>query len=49
MDKVLNYYNLLDMLREIDLEKNDSETVKDVLNYIADELEKYVDLMKGDR
>ena len=48
MDKIMEYYNLLDMLKQIDLEKNDKKTIKEVLNYVADELEKYVDLMKGD-
>lgn len=46
--KVLEYYNLLDMLREIDTEKNSPEDLRAVLNYIAEELEKYVDLMKGE-
>lgn len=47
-NKILEYYNLLDMLREIDLYKNSSEDIRKVLNYVADELEQYVDLMKGD-
>lgn len=44
---IIDYYNLLDMLRTIDTEKNDSKVIKETLNYIADELEKYGDLMKG--
>ena len=47
--KILEYHNLLDMLREIDTKKNNSEDLRTALNYIADELEKYVDLMKGDK
>lgn len=47
--KVLEYYNLLDMLREIDTEKNSAEDLREVLNYIANELEKYVDLMGGEK
>lgn len=47
--KVLEYLNLLAMLREIDTEKNSPEDIRTVLNYIAEELEKYVDLMKGEK
>lgn len=47
--EVLEYYNLLDMLKEIDVYKNSPEAIKEVLNYIASELEKYVDLMKGEK
>ena len=35
--------SLIDMLRTLDTEKNDSETIKEVLNFIADELEKFID------
>jgi len=38
---------LIDMLKELDLEKNDKETIKMVLNYIANELENYV--KKGEK
>ena len=34
--------NLISMLRELDLEKNDVETIRYVLNYIANELEKII-------
>lgn len=46
--KALEYLNLLAMLREIDTEKNSSEDLRMALNYIAEELEKFVDLMKGE-
>ena len=46
IEKILEYYNLLDMLKEIDLEKNTKEDIREVLNYIAKELEKYVNLME---
>lgn len=42
------YKNLILMLREIDLYKNSPEDLRMVLNYIAEELEKFVDLMKGE-
>lgn len=31
--------NLIAMLRELDLDKNDKEAIRYVLNFIADELE----------
>ena len=31
--------NLISMLRDLDLEKNDKDTIRYVLNFIADELE----------
>jgi len=34
---------LIDMLREIDLEKNDTETIRYVLNDIANELSNIID------
>lgn len=43
MNRVLEYQNLIAMLKEIDTEKNDSKTLKEVLNCIARELEKYID------
>lgn len=46
MNRVLEYQNLITMLKEIDTEKNDSKTLKEVLNYIARELEKYIDDIK---
>ena len=46
--KAFEYLNLLAMLREIDTEKNSPEDLRVVLNYIAEQLEKYVDLMKGE-
>lgn len=43
MNKSLYFQNLISMLEEIDTEKNDAETLKEVLNFIANELKKYVD------
>jgi hypothetical protein len=40
--KNLDLLNLADMLRELDLDKNDKETIKETLNFIADKLEEYV-------
>jgi hypothetical protein len=40
--KNMDLLNLADMLRELDLDKNDKETIKEVLNFIADKLEEYV-------
>ena len=39
--KNMDLLNLADMLRELDLDKNDKETIKEVLNFIADKLEEY--------
>ena len=46
MGKVFDYLRLLDMIKEIDVEKNDAETIREALDFIADELETYVDLIK---
>lgn len=43
MNRVLKFQNLITMLKEIDTEKNSAEDLKYVLNYIANELEKYID------
>lgn len=42
MNKVLYFQQLIKMLEELDIEKNDKETIKEVLNYIANELKKYI-------
>lgn len=34
------------MLEEIDTEKNDAETLREVINYIANELKQYIDDIK---
>lgn len=47
--KIIEYFNLLSMLREIDVEKNSPKDLRMALNYIAEELEKYIDLMKGEK
>lgn len=41
MKQLLEYMRLIDMIKEIDLEKNSKENVREALNFIADELEKY--------
>lgn len=46
MERKLRFLNLINMLRELDLEKNNNETIKDVLDYIAEELDKYIDDIK---
>lgn len=46
MNRVLYFQNLITMLREIDTQRNDAETLREVLNYIAQELEKYIDDIK---
>ena len=39
----LDLYNLVDMLKEVDLEKNDTETIKEVLNFVAEKLKDYIE------
>lgn len=46
MNRVLNFQQLILMLRELDVVKNDSDTIREVLDYIANELEKYIDDIK---
>lgn len=46
MNRVLYFQNLITMLREIDTQRNDAEKLREVLNYIAQELEQYVDDIK---
>lgn len=46
MNKVLEFLNLIDMLREIDLEKNSTEDIREVLNFVAGELEGYIEDLK---
>ena len=43
MKEKLDLLNLVDMLKEIDLEKNDKETIREVLNFIAEKLKDYVE------
>lgn len=40
-------YNLADMLRTLDVEKNDKETIKEVLDFIAEKLENIGDELNG--
>lgn len=46
MNRLLYFQNLISMLEEIDTERNDSETLREVLNYIANELKKYINDIK---
>ena len=43
MKEKFDLLNLVDMLKEIDLEKNDKETVREVLNFVAEKLKDYVE------
>ena len=43
MKEKFDLLNLVDMLKEIDLEKNDKETIREVLNFIAEKLKDYVE------
>lgn len=43
MNKTMQLYNLIDMLKTLDLEKNSKEEIKTVLEFIADKLEEYID------
>lgn len=47
MEKKLDLLNLADMLRELDLDKNDKETIKETLNFIADKIEESVSDING--
>ena len=44
--KGIEILNLIDMLRELDTEKNDKKTIKEVLNFIADKLEELIEEVK---
>lgn len=46
MNRVLYFQNLITMLKEIDTEKNSAEALREVLDFIAIELEKYIDDIK---
>lgn len=43
MNKTLQFQNLISILEELDTEKNDAKTIKEVLMFIANELKKYID------
>lgn len=43
MNKTLYFQNLITMIEELDTQKNDAETIKEVLTFIANELKKYID------
>ena len=46
MNRVLYYQNLINMIRELDTYKNTCDDLREVLDYIANELEKYIDDIK---
>ena len=46
MNRVLIFQNLINMLRDLDLEKNDKKAIREVLDYIANMLEHYIDDIK---
>lgn len=46
MNRVLEYQNLIEMIREIDTKKNSPELVREVLDYIADHLDTFIDDIK---
>lgn len=46
MNRVKRFQNLIDMIKEVDTEKNDVETLREVLDYIAYQLEQYIDDIK---
>ena len=41
--RLIDLLNLADMLRELDLVKNSTEQIEEVLIYIANEIERYVE------
>ena len=43
MKEKFDLLNLVDMLKEVDLEKNDKETIREVLNFVAEKLKDYVE------
>ena len=45
--KNMDLLNLIDMLRELDLEKNDRKTIKEVLDFVADKLEEMIGEING--
>lgn len=44
--KNMEILNLIDMLKELDIEKNDKKTIKEALNFIADKLEELIEEVK---
>lgn len=42
MNRVLYFQQLIKMLEELDIERNDKETIEDVINFIANELKQYI-------
>lgn len=46
MNRVLYFQNLIAMLEELDTQKTDSQTLHEVLLYIAGELKQYINDIK---
>ena len=46
MNNVQYFQNLIAVLEELDTERNDSETIKEALLFIANELKKYINDIK---
>ena len=46
MSRLLLFQNLITMLEELDTEKNDAETLREVLDYIASMLKQFIDDIK---
>lgn len=42
MNRVLHFQQLIEMLEELDIERNDKETIKEVIDFIANELKQYI-------
>lgn len=45
MNNKIILMNLIDMLRELDTEKNDSKAIKETLEFIAERLEDLIELI----
>lgn len=46
INRVLHFQQLITMLEELDIERNDKETIKEVIDYIANELKQYINDIK---
>ena len=46
-NRIEYFENLILMLRELDTKKNSSDSIRDVLNFIADNLETYTEDIKA--
>ena len=46
MNRVLLFQQLIKMLEELDIERNNKETIKEVIDFIANELKQYINDIK---